>query len=79
MRAVEIVVHNFRSICDATVHLEPCGMLVGANNSGKSSIIDAIRAFYGKGVKFDSSRDFPMKGSTDQESWVEIEFEPLKD
>ena len=77
MRAVEIVVHNFRSICDATIHLEPCGMLVGANNSGKSSVIDAIRAFYGKGVKFENGRDFPKKGAADEESWVEIEFEPM--
>lgn len=76
MKAVEVAIHNFRSICDATILLEDCGVLVGVNNAGKTAVIDAIRAFYGKGVKFEKSRDFPHKGAHDQESWVEIEFKP---
>lgn len=76
MKAVEITIHNFRSICDATITLAEYGILVGVNNAGKTTVIDAIRAFYGKGVKFDKSRDFPHKGTEDHESWVEIEFKP---
>lgn len=76
MKAVEVAIHNFRSICDATISLSDCGILVGVNNAGKTAVIDAIRAFYGKGVKFEKGRDFPHKGAQDQESWVEIEFKP---
>ncbi len=76
MKAIEISIHNFRSICDATISLDEYGILVGVNNAGKTTVIDAIRAFYGKGVKFDKTRDFPHKGSEGTETWVEIEFEP---
>ena len=76
MRAIEIRIHNFRSICDTTISLSPYSLLVGANNAGKSTVIDAIRAFYGKGLKFDRLRDFPKKGAGDSESWVELEFRP---
>ncbi|QCF27600.1 ATP-dependent nuclease [Hydrocarboniclastica marina] len=76
IKAVEVTIHNFRSICDATISLADYGILVGVNNAGKTTVIDAIRAFYGKGVKFEKSRDFPYKGAEDAEAWVEIEFRP---
>jgi len=76
MKAVEVKIHNFRSICDATISLDDFGILVGINNAGKTNVIDAIRAFYGKGVKFDKDQDFPRKRAVDGESWVEIEFKP---
>lgn len=76
MKAVEVAIHNFRSICDATISLEDCGILVGVNNAGKTTVIDAIRAFYGKGVKYDKNRDFPHRGAQDKEAWVEIEYKP---
>ena len=79
MKATEIRIHNFRSICDAVIALDNCTLLVGVNNAGKTTVIDAIRAFYGKGVKFDKTQDFPHKGKIDGESWVEIEFKPDED
>lgn len=79
MKAVEVQIHNFRSICDAIISVADCGILVGVNNAGKTTVIDAIRAFYGKGVKFDKARDFPHIGTADKESWVEIEFKPSVD
>lgn len=79
MKAVEVRIHNFRSICDATIAIAECGILVGVNNAGKTTVIDAIRAFYGKGVKFDKAHDFPHQGAADNESWVEIEFKPSAD
>ena len=79
MKAVEIKIHNFRSICDATIALGEYGVLVGVNNTGKTATMDAIRAFYGKGVKFDRGQDLPQRGATDSESWIEIEFKPTDD
>jgi predicted ATP-dependent endonuclease of OLD family len=48
--------------------------MIGANNSGKSNVIDALRIFYEKGIKYESGRDFPKFGTADKESWIEIEF-----
>ncbi|MEQ8315656.1 MAG: AAA family ATPase [Gammaproteobacteria bacterium] len=79
MKAVEISIHNFRSICDANIRFENCGVLVGTNNAGKTTVIDSIRAFYGKGVKFNPDKDFPHIGMEDDECWVEIEFLPTQE
>ena len=75
MKLVYISIHNFRGIIDASMAFYPYTLLVGANNSGKSSIIDCIRAFYEKdGFKFKKEADFPLKGAADQESWIELTF-----
>jgi len=74
MRAVRLVVHNFRSIRDADLDLERYSLLVGPNNSGKSNLLAAVRAFYEKELKFEVDRDFPKFTTQDQESWVEIEY-----
>jgi hypothetical protein len=75
MRAVEVIVHNFRSVHDAAIQLEPLSLIAGANNSGKSNIIDAIRLFYGE-LKWDDDRDAPKIPCEDSDAWVEIEFQP---
>lgn len=75
MKLIEASIHNFRGIVDATMLFQDYALLVGANNAGKSTIIDAIRAFYEKdGFKFKKQNDFPFKGSLDQESWVRLTF-----
>jgi len=76
MRATQLVIHNFRSIEHCQITVADYGLLVGANNSGKSNIIDAIRVFYEKGLKFDPARDIPKFSTGDNESWVELEFQP---
>lgn len=76
MKAKNMTIHNFRSILHAEISLDSYSLLVGVNNSGKSNIIDAIRVFYEKDLKFDHDRDFPKMDTPDQESWVEIEYEP---
>ena len=48
MRIQHIVLHNFRSIVDEEFFLTPYSLLIGGNNAGKSTIVDAIRAFYEK-------------------------------
>ena len=68
-------IHNFRSIEDVEIELLPYSLLVGPNNSGKSNLIAAIRAFYEK-PKFDEEKDFPKFPTKDKESWIEIQFLP---
>jgi hypothetical protein len=78
MRVVEVKIHNFRSIHDAAIQLEPLSLMAGANNSGKSNVIDAIRLFYGE-LKWDDNRDAPKVACEDSDAWVEIEFKPTKE
>jgi hypothetical protein len=78
MRAVEVKIHNVRSINDATLGVRDLSLLAGANNSGKSNVIDAIRLFYAD-LKWDQKRDAPVVSGTDSDSWVEIEFKPTDD
>ena len=48
MKLEHITIHNFRGIHDASLNLFDYNLLVGPNNAGKSTIIDAIRVFYEK-------------------------------
>jgi putative ATP-dependent endonuclease of OLD family len=73
MKLLTIVVHNFRSIIDATIEAHDYMLLVGANNAGKSNILHALRAFYDD-VKW-SQDDFPKIGANDNESWVQLTFQ----
>ena len=75
MRAIQLQIHNVRSIHDATIELRDLSLLAGANNSGKSNVIDAIRLFYAD-LKWDDTRDRCAVPGLDSESWVEIEYQP---
>jgi predicted ATP-dependent endonuclease of OLD family len=66
-----ICIHSFRSIKNIEIKLQDLTLLVGANNSGKSNAIDAIRTFY-KDRKVQAT-DFP-KNYSDEESWVELSW-----
>lgn len=77
MKIRQITIHNFRSIKHSTLLLDDFSLAVGANNSGKTNVVLALRNFYEDGgVKYKKSFDFPKKevGAEDEESWVEIEF-----
>lgn len=75
MKLTDVTIHNFRGILEQNIHLKSYSLLVGANNAGKSSVIDAIRAFYEKdGFKFKKENDFPFVATADQESWAELSF-----
>ena len=72
MKIKSITIHNFRSIKRKAFNLNDYSLLIGANNSGKTNVIDALRIFYEK-EKFDKE-DIPKFETDDQEIWIEIEF-----
>ena len=75
MKLTDATLHNFRGVIDQHITLKSYSLLVGPNNAGKSSVIDAIRAFYEKdGFKFKKENDFPHIQVADQESWIELTF-----
>lgn len=75
MRLRKVTIHNFRGICEATIALDNYSLLVGPNNAGKSTVLDAIRAFYEKDrFKFNEDHDLPKHFESAQ-SWVELAFE----
>lgn len=68
-------IHNFRSVINASIEFDAYALIVGANNCGKSTVIDCLRAFYEKdGYKFKKDADFPSKEAKDEESWVDLTF-----
>ncbi len=76
MKIQKITIHNFRSIIHQVIDCKDFTLFVGENNSGKTNIITALRAFYeNEGYKYDKKSDFPkLPDTTDSESWVELEF-----
>ncbi len=76
MKLRKVIVHNFRSILDASFEVSDYSLIVGENNSGKTNLLSALRAFYEDGgLKYEKSRDFPKIETEDNESWVELHFE----
>lgn len=70
-----IAIHNFRSIRDASFAVHDFTLLIGANNAGKSTVVDALRCFYEKDISFKRERDFPKGVLQENEgSWTEIEY-----
>lgn len=77
MRILWARIHNFRSIRNAKIAFGPYTVVVGANNSGKSNIVEALLTFFGRRSP-DPKRDVPRWKSLTTpvtESWVEAEFE----
>ena len=72
MKLREIKIHNYRAVIDLCIEAHDYTLLVGANNAGKSTVLNALRAFYDD-LKW-SADDFPKSGATDAESWVQLTF-----
>ena len=63
MKLSEIVIKNFRLLQDARMRLDTTGIttiLVGPNNSGKTSTIEAMLAFLQRPIKQLSINDFSL-------------------
>lgn len=75
MKLSRLIIHNFRSIKDIDINIGSYCLLVGKNNSGKSTVINALRLFYEDGVKFTDKIDFPKFTTEDSESWIELHFQ----
>jgi energy-coupling factor transporter ATP-binding protein EcfA2 len=79
MKLRRLIIHNFRSLKDVDVKVGDYCLLVGKNNSGKSTVITALRMFYEDGVKYADKIDFPKFATDDHESWIELHFETTTD
>ena len=53
----DVKIRNFRSLKEVNVKLHPASILIGENNSGKSSFIDALNAAIGQGTRKFSPED----------------------
>lgn len=76
----ELQVHNFRSLRDIKVALQPLTVLVGPNGAGKSNLLDVIR-FLGDSVRSDLGPAVSDRGGFDrlafrgtrEDDWIRIE------
>ncbi len=57
MRLTQLSVNNYRALRDVTIPLSRCGCLIGENNSGKSSFLQALSLFF-SGTKLAASHFF---------------------
>lgn len=74
MRPQRVAVHNVRGAQDVQMHLRAFSALIGPNNAGKTTLLDAVRLFYGP-LEWDHERDRPWDAGADDESWVEIDYQ----
>ena len=58
MKLVKLTAKNYRSLRDVSVEFSSLNVFIGANASGKSTILDALR-FLQEGVQ---TRDFNIPG-----------------
>lgn len=57
MKLTELHITNYRALRDVTIPLSRCGCLIGENNSGKSSFLQALSLFF-SGTKLAASHFF---------------------
>lgn len=72
MQITRIRIHNYRSIINADLELQNYTLFVGANNTGKSNTINALRTFYDD-LKW-SNDDFPKIETNDSDAWMQVTF-----
>lgn len=80
MKISEVTVHNYRTISDGKVKLGSYTNFVGPNSAGKSNFIRSILQFYDyEGFKYNREPDFPKFDVIDNDVWVDIEYELLRE
>lgn len=71
MKIKSVRIRNFRSIKEQTIELDDYTCFVGANGSGKSSVLHALNVFFGESgipglnTRSLSEEDFHAKNTTD--------------
>ena len=66
MQIKRIAIKNFRAIRDQIIELEPYNTFVGANGSGKSTVLNALNLFFGElDGKRISDRDVHNKNTSE--------------
>lgn len=75
MKLVSVKIKNFRSLKDVDIHgpMDDVWTFIGQNNAGKSSVIHAIRAFYGEYNI--TQEDFYRSGDTDIQIEITLEYQ----
>ena len=74
MRMTKLTISNYRALRDVSIPLSHFGCLIGENNSGKSSFLQALSLFF-SGSKLDSINYFDES----QPIRIEIVFEDIGD
>ena len=75
-----VKIANFRAIKQLEVSLAPFTVLVGTNNSGKTTFLRALHLALGEGRKFVSKEDFHIdEGVAAEEIVIDIRIVPVDD
>lgn len=74
MRMTKLTISNYRALRDVSIPLSHFGCLIGENNSGKSSILQALSLFF-SGSKLSSTNYFDES----QPIRIEVVFEDIGD
>lgn len=64
MKLCEIEIHNYKSIETLKVTLDDYLVLIGENNSGKSSVLNGIELFYSESLRNFSEENFHFKDTS---------------
>ncbi len=74
MRLTELSITNYKALMDVRIPMSKFGCLIGENNSGKSSILQALALFF-SGTKLTSSYFF----NESQPIRISVTFEDIND
>jgi len=76
VRITRVHVKNFRCLRDIEFRMEPLTILLGPNNSGKSSVLRALEFFFDSGARLEPE-DFFCGADPEEPCVVEVEFGEL--
>jgi putative ATP-dependent endonuclease of OLD family len=79
MRIHTLIVHNYRSIVDLSLHCDNLQILLGPNNHGKSNVLACVEFFLTVASKPTISDFCSLRKQGDDELWVEAHLIDLTD
>lgn len=78
MKLVRVKVHNFRGYNDAEVNIDDqMTTIIGKNDVGKSTIVDALEIFFNNFVVKIDKNDLNIHAENDQSVSISCEFSCL--